>query len=117
MAKARECLSKPKKGDDRWAVKVLVGLAVTAVGSGFFLLRFGSEVPTGYKAATNGPLVRKENRPTLSPARFIGKAARAHEIAREIPDVLDQLRCYCACDKHLNHKSLLSCYTDGHAGT
>jgi hypothetical protein len=38
-------------------------------------------------------------------------------VAREIPDVLNQLYCYCECDKHRGHKSLLSCYTDGHAPT
>ena len=60
---------------------------------------------------------RRETRPTLDPAQFVGKAAAAHRVAREIPDILDQLYCYCACDKHQGHKSLLSCYTDGHAAT
>ncbi len=61
--------------------------------------------------------VRRETRPTLDPAQFVGKAAAAHRVAREIPDVLDQLYCYCGCDKHQGHTSLLSCYTDGHAAT
>jgi len=61
--------------------------------------------------------VRLETRPTLDPARFVGKTALAHRVAREIPDTLDQLYCYCECDKHSGHKSLLSCYTDGHAAT
>jgi len=60
---------------------------------------------------------RRETRPTLDPAKFVGKAAAAHRVAREIPEVLDQLYCYCGCDKHEGHKSLLSCYTDGHAAT
>ncbi|MBI2207584.1 MAG: hypothetical protein HYU41_27445 [Candidatus Rokubacteria bacterium] len=59
----------------------------------------------------------REMRPTLDPARFVGKAAVTHRIAREIPAVLDQLYCYCECDKSVGHKSLLSCYTDGHAAT
>jgi len=68
-------------------------------------------------SGTAGPAVaRRETRPTLGP-RFVGKAARAHQVAREIPAVLDQLYCYCGCDQHLGHKSLLSCYTDGHAPT
>ena len=69
-------------------------------------------------AAPAAPAVaRRETRPTLDPARFVGKARLAHQVAREIPDVLDQLYCYCECDKHFGHKSLLSCYTDGHAAT
>ena len=67
-------------------------------------------------AAAAAP-ARREARATLDPARFVGKAALAHQVAREIPDVLDQLYCYCECDKHVGHKSLLSCYTDGHAAT
>jgi hypothetical protein len=63
------------------------------------------------------PRVRREPRPTLDPSRFVGRAAVAHQVAREIPDVLDQLYCYCGCDKLAGHKSLLSCYTDGHAAT
>ncbi len=62
-------------------------------------------------------IARRETRPTLDPARFVGKARLAHQVAREIPEILDQLYCYCECDKHVGHKSLLSCYTDGHAAT
>jgi hypothetical protein len=61
-------------------------------------------------------LAYREKRPILSPMNFTGKARRAHEVARDIPDVLDQLRCYCRCDG-IGHVSLLSCYTDGHAAT
>ena len=68
-------------------------------------------------AAPGSVRARRETRPTLDPGHFVGKAALAHQIAREIPDVLDQLYCYCECDKHSGHKSLLSCYTDGHAAT
>lgn len=66
-------------------------------------------------ATSTGPF-RRERRPTLEPALYTGKVRRAHEVAREIPDVLDQLRCYCGCEG-VGHVSLLSCYTDGHAVT
>jgi Protein of unknown function with PCYCGC motif len=59
----------------------------------------------------------RETRPTLDPALFVDKARRAHEVARATPDLLDQLYCSCRCDKTAGHKSLLSCYTDGHAPT
>jgi len=117
VAKQKRCLSKGKTGGGRWAVKVFMALAVLVIVGGFFYLRSGFEVLIGSKVATKGGVIRRETRPTLSPARFVGQAARAHEIAQEIPDVLDQLSCYCQCERHLGHKSLLSCYTDGHAGT
>ena len=100
-----------------WLALIVV---VVAVGVGVASrteptkLAIGPALSTG--AAAPAP-ARRETRPTLDPARFVGKAARAHQVAREIPDVLDQLYCYCECDKHVGHKSLLSCYTDGHAAT
>jgi hypothetical protein len=62
----------------------------------------------------NEGYIRREKKPVLSPALFVGQTAHAYRIAQEIPDILDQLYCYCECDKHLGHKSLLSCFTDDH---
>jgi hypothetical protein len=59
--------------------------------------------------------VRRETKATLSPALFIGQTEKAYQIAQEMPDVIDELYCYCECDKHSGHRSLLSCYTDNHA--
>lgn len=56
-----------------------------------------------------------ETRATLSPMNFTGEAAVAYQAARDIPEVLDSLYCYCDCEKHFNHKSLLTCYVDEHA--
>jgi len=96
-------------------------VAVMALSVGVALLWRGEAPPVAPGIASSpaaGPTAaRRETRPTLDPARFVGKAAAAHRVAREIPDVLDQLYCYCGCDKHQGHKSLLSCYTDGHAAT
>jgi hypothetical protein len=102
----------------RW----LWGLALPAVlvaGALLFWREPGSDrtAPAMSASGAGAGYVRRETRPTLDPARFVGKARLAHQVAREIPDVLDRLYCYCECDKHLGHKSLLSCYTDGHAPT
>ncbi len=56
-----------------------------------------------------------EKRATLSPTLFTGKSARSYKVAKEIPEVLDGLYCYCDCKKHSGHKSLLTCYVDRHA--
>lgn len=50
----------------------------------------------------------------LSPELFEGKAAKTYQIAKEIPEVLDHIYCYCPgnCPVKHEHKSLLSCYTD-----
>jgi hypothetical protein len=52
---------------------------------------------------------------TLDPQQFFGKARRAYEVAREIPETLAQLPCYCYCDQGMGHKSLHSCYESDHS--
>jgi len=53
---------------------------------------------------------------TLPPSRFPNNpiVARAYEIAHLIPGVLAQQPCYCGCDKHFGHASLLDCYASDH---
>lgn len=100
---------------------VVLAAVVLVVGASAVIWRGTSpgdgSAPIVKTATAASGWVRRETRPTLDPARFVGKAALAHRVAREIPDTLDQLYCYCECDKHSGHKSLLSCYTDGHAAT
>lgn len=52
---------------------------------------------------------------TLAPAQFIGKTREAYKAAKEIPETLAQLPCYCHCDQSFGHKSLHSCFEDDHA--
>jgi hypothetical protein len=53
--------------------------------------------------------------PTLAPAQFIGKTRQAYQAAKEIPQTLAQLPCYCECDEAFGHKGLQSCFVDNHA--
>ena len=111
-------------GTDRRATRYFWSLAALAIAALVVGLGWLSETPRPVSsgqvlsaARVTAAAARRETRPTLDPARFVGKAALAHQVAREIADVLDRLYCYCECDKHLGHKSLLSCYTDSHAAT
>jgi uncharacterized protein with PCYCGC motif len=52
--------------------------------------------------------------PTLSPEIFTGNKKLAYQAAREIPEVLAQLPCYCHCDRGHGHKSLHSCFESEH---
>lgn len=59
-----------------------------------------------------------ETRTTLDPAQFSDTRVRsAYKVAKDIPWVLDSIYCYCMCKESpaFRHKSLLSCYVDGHA--
>jgi len=99
-----------------WVVGSL-GVAVV----GFFAWSWiGSRNPSpdlDRHLVASGDYVRRETRKTLSPALFVGKTRLAYQVAQEIPDVLDQLYCYCGCDRHMGHVSLLSCFTDTHGAT
>ena len=53
--------------------------------------------------------------PTLAPEKFPGKTREAYQAAKDIPQTLAQLPCYCHCDRGMGHKSLHSCFEDDHA--
>ena len=101
-----------KKRGGLWIASAVVALA----------LFVGAWVYTGSRSRSlddepkaTGAYVRRETKLPLSPALFVGTIETAYQVAHDMPDVLDQLYCYCECDKHSGHRSLLSCYTDHHA--
>jgi Protein of unknown function with PCYCGC motif len=51
---------------------------------------------------------------TLTPEIFTGNVRQAYHAARDIPQTLAQLPCYCNCDMSIGHKSLHSCFEDEH---
>ncbi|MBI5286087.1 MAG: hypothetical protein HY878_00660 [Deltaproteobacteria bacterium] len=90
---------------------IKIWLAIMGIVGGIgLLLWFTPTVPSGAANPIGG-----EKGSILSPNLFKGKTAYTYQIAKEIPDVLDSIYCYCHCQKHSGHKSLLSCYTDNHA--
>ncbi|MBS3919941.1 MAG: hypothetical protein KG012_13760 [Deltaproteobacteria bacterium] len=50
---------------------------------------------------------------TLDPHHFKGKARQAYQIAKDIPEVLAQVPCFCDCDV-FGHENLLDCFIDQH---
>ena len=53
---------------------------------------------------------------TLDPALYTGPAHEAYRVAREHPELLAQLHCYCGCDREHGHTNLLDCFRDSHGG-
>jgi Protein of unknown function with PCYCGC motif len=53
---------------------------------------------------------------TLDPALYTGPAHEAYRIAREHPELLAQLHCYCGCDRIHGHNNLLDCFRSSHGG-
>jgi hypothetical protein len=65
---------------------------------------YHSEVPAGPMPAT------------LAPDTFTEATVQnAYALAAKIKKVLYQQPCYCYCDRHAGHGSLLDCYTGKHA--
>ena len=73
------------------------------------------------------PVRRRGEHPTPRPNIDASKVLKKEDLAdhpdviplfdgvREIPQVVDGIRCYCGCDERPESYSLLSCYEDGMA--
>jgi hypothetical protein len=116
--KPKQAAAAPKKRS-KYPLLAMIAGGVLVVTGAYFLYQ-EEKPPTRSSELTK---LKKENvnlqeyRPTLSPAMFSGRVKRAYEIAREIPQVLDGLYCYCRCRENFAHENLLSCYVDRHAAT
>ncbi len=51
---------------------------------------------------------------TLDPNLIRGEDRKGYLIAKEIPEILAQLPCFCGCEA-VGHESLLDCFVDKHA--
>ncbi len=71
--------------------------------------------PSGRIPAFVSAAEAKQLPPTLAPAQFTGKTRAAYQAVQEMPQTIAQLPCYCHCDVGFGHKSLHSCFQDGHA--
>ena len=53
--------------------------------------------------------------PTLPPEMFLDpKAREAYQVAKDIPEVLRELPCFCGCMRTHGHKNNLFCFMDEH---
>jgi hypothetical protein len=83
------------------------------MGLPLLLAMRGIRLPVLLRASTEHP----DPRPGITaehvlPANHFKKASvgKSYDMAREIPEVLDGLHCYCECSESMGHRSLLSCF-------
>lgn len=70
--------------------------------------------PKAFKILKDKSIDPKTGLPkTLDPHHFKGKARQAYQIAKEMPEVLAQIPCFCDCDA-FGHENLLDCFIDQH---
>ena len=123
-----------KKKNRRWAAIVAV-LVLGAAVTSYFLS--GSEpavqpgnstnqTPTDPSSTSPGlrnrmilPAQPQTPRPfTLDPDSFPDpEVQRAYQVAREIPEVLEYMACYCGCYGSSGHRNNLDCFKDNHGVT
>jgi hypothetical protein len=95
-----------KKSNGLWIAIVAI---VVLGGIAWFSLR--SSEPSDPGATTSQVRVRPS---TLPSGVFTGKARQAYEAAEAVPDVLEQIPCFCGCMKNPGHRNNLDCFTDQH---
>jgi uncharacterized protein HemX len=109
---------KQKKRSKYPLIGLAVGVALLIAGGYFLYQEKKPKQPAPERTKLEKENIRlRETRQTLSPQRFQGRAKKAYEIARAIPEVLDRLYCYCRCRENFRHRNLLSCFVDNHAVT
>jgi hypothetical protein len=105
MPKATKKAQTPKVPVFIWALLVVLAGAVTfRAMSG----RSGSHHPEPRSNVSAADVIPASR---YADAQGI---ARAYEFAKQYPQVLDGLHCYCDCARNFNHRSLLTCFESDH---
>jgi hypothetical protein len=89
---------------------LIAGAIILLSGIAWFSLR-PSQAPG---EGSSQPQLSSLKIPTLPPEMFTGKARDAYQVAKEIPEVLSQVQCYCGCKESDGHQSNFFCFTDQH---
>jgi hypothetical protein len=88
-------------------ILLVVGALIITGGIIWYTLRGPVEAPA--RAA-----LPKPNVTTLDPALFTGRTHEAYQAAKEVPEVLAQIPCYCGCMTGFGHRNNLDCFHDDH---
>jgi hypothetical protein len=95
-------------------VLVIIVLGLAAITMEQSKCRAQETDSRGFKKLKEKSINPKTGLPrTLDPNLFRGKAKIAYETAREIPEVLAQMPCFCECEA-FGHENLLDCFIDNH---
>jgi hypothetical protein len=93
-----------------WTV---AGLSVTAFALAGLAVGRGDATHTHHP----GPRAASERTTVVPTARYASypRVAETYEMAAAVPMILDGLHCFCECDEHSGHYSLLDCFNSDHA--
>lgn len=110
--KRSSLLGKPK-----WMAVIAVAIVLGLGGLGAFLQHRADVQWTVGELRDDGlriiPSGSADNSAVLDPRQFDRRRVqRAYAIAYEIPEVLNQLYCWCGCENRGVHRSNLACFED-----
>src|SRR5215469_460583 len=91
-----------------------LGIAAVVIMAGIagVLLR-GTADQAGDQTADSAQLSKAAD--VLSPSLFSDEKTRAaYQTAKDIPEVLEQIPCFCGCLSNFGHKNNLFCFKDQH---
>ena len=89
-----------------------IAAVVIMAGIGGVLLR-GTADQAGDQTADSAQLSKAAD--VLSPSLFSDEKTRAaYQTAKDIPEVLEQIPCFCGCLSNFGHKNNLFCFKDQH---
>ncbi len=103
--------SKKTASGSRWLVgpTIVVATVAAAVAVVMFSSYRRASHPEPRPDVTGAHVLHASAVPQIMP-----NATESYQVARQIPAVLDGMRCFCACRATLGHRSLLSCFEDDH---
>lgn len=87
-----------------------------AAGSGTTASATAASAATADSSSTM-PLPRGPNGElpeVLDPNKYVGQVKAGYAAAKEVPQIVDKLFCYCGCDLTDCHGTLLDCFTNEH---
>ena len=93
---------------------LILGIAAVAIigAIAWTSLRGTTTEPADSASATS---IAAKSAEVLSPTIFDDERTRAaYQVAKDIPDVLEQLPCFCGCMTSFGHKNNLFCFKDQH---
>lgn len=101
----------PENSSAARTINILLVVGALIITSGIIWYTMKEPAPIGQRQ----PLP-KPNVTTLDPALFAGKARVAYQAAREVPEVLAKLPCFCGCmnPNGFSHRNNLDCFHDEH---
>ncbi|MBI3129390.1 MAG: hypothetical protein HYZ11_17405 [Candidatus Tectomicrobia bacterium] len=112
-------MKRKRSGSGKIGWAFLAAALLAALGAGAWYL--GAPSPADPTVADADPRYVLTGTPrvprpkTLDPAQFLGRTREAYQAARDHPELLERMPCYCGCYQSAGHQNNLDCYTDQHA--